>query len=306
VIISLADPDGFRAGYVATLARLRAERPSTVGSVAAILCDFQPPSTGVAKFGNFGDDRLCDALADAGWDLRLLKDADLWDARHAGTGEELHYVNGDVYPGPWADPQSARYARDYNNGWRTAQRNNARLSFGGPVDRAGQRNVSRAWCDGFYDQAADHPKWTHRQARLAGWDNVGNYLFAEFCGQEWAKELGGLSSHGSAAQPVMDALSAFQAFPSEANWYALGQAVGATRKAAQPSAVPASPDPAVSVKDAATSSMTGQPAADRADQADFPVANPLFSYGQAASQSAKPPRAATAVIAAETPRKRRR
>ncbi len=265
-MISLTGLDDFWAGYDATLARLRTERPSTVDRVAAILNDFQPPSTGVAKFGNYADDRLCGALADAGWQLRFLQHDDLWDAQHPGTGEELHYVKGDVYPGPWADPRSAGYARDYNNGWRAAKRNNARLSFGGPVDRAGQRKVSRAWRDGFYDQAADHPKWTHRQARLAGWDDVGNYLFAEFCEQEWAQELGGLSSHGSAGQQAMDALSAFQAFPSEANWYALGEAVGAMREAAQPSAVPASPDPAASETAAsetaaAPASVTGQPAA---------------------------------------------
>ena len=120
-----------------------------------------------------------------------------------------------------------------------AKRNNAHLSFGVPVDRAGQRDVSRAWRDGFYDQVADHPKWTYWQARLAGWDNVQNYLFARRCGQEWAQEVGGLSSHGREGQQAMDALSAFHALPSEANWYALGEAVGAMRKAVRRTDVPA-------------------------------------------------------------------
>ena len=138
------------------------------------------------------------------------------------------------------DPWSAEYGRDaHNNGWQVAKRNNAHLSFGVPVDRAGQRDVSRAWRDGFYDQVADHPKWTYWQARLAGWDNVQNYLFARRCGQEWAQEVGGLSSHGREGQQAMDALSAFHALPSEANWYALGEAVGAMRKAVRRTDVPA-------------------------------------------------------------------
>ena len=233
----------------ATLARIRAERPSTAGSVAAILSDFLTPTDGVAKSGNFGGDRFCDALADAGWDLRFLPDADLWDARHPGTGEMLHYVEGDVYLGPWPDPASARYARDYNNGWRTARRNNVRLSFGVPVDRAGQRNVSRAWRDGFYDQAADELKWTWRQARLGGWDDVGDYLFAESCVQGWAREISGLSSHDSERQQAMDALSAFRAAPSEANCDALGEAVAAMREASQPGRGDLEPDDELVVVD---------------------------------------------------------
>lgn len=97
--------DDFWAGYDATLARIRAERPSTVDGVAAILNEFQSPSAGVAFFGNNADDRLSDALADAGWQLRFLEQDYLWEARHPGSGEWLHYVEGDVYPGPWTEPQ---------------------------------------------------------------------------------------------------------------------------------------------------------------------------------------------------------
>jgi hypothetical protein len=90
----------FWSGYAATLARVRAERPSTADGLAAILNGFQAPSAGTAFFGNNADDRLCDALAEAGWDLRFLERDYLWEARHPGTGERLHYVEGDVHPGP--------------------------------------------------------------------------------------------------------------------------------------------------------------------------------------------------------------
>jgi hypothetical protein len=97
----------FWAGYSATLARVRAERPSTVGGVAAILNGFQAPSAGIAFFGNNADDRLSDALADAGWELRFLEGDYLWEARHPGTGEQLHCVEGDVVRGPYGAGASA-------------------------------------------------------------------------------------------------------------------------------------------------------------------------------------------------------
>jgi hypothetical protein len=308
VIISLADPDGFRAHYDATLTRIRAERPSTVDSVAAILSDnqpFQPPLIGIAKFGNYADDRLYDALADVGWQLRFLERAELWDARHPATDEEMHYVKGDVYRGPWADPGSAQYARDYDNGWRTARRNHAHLSVGDPVGRPARRNVSRAWRDGFDDQAADHPKWTWRQARLAGWDNTGNYEFALFCGQEWAQKLGGPPTHGSARQQATDALSAFLDLPSEANLHTLNAAMGAMREAGLLAAGAASPGRGVGKTAAAAASLIGRPAAVGTDQPAFPVANPL-APSRPASEPARRPRATRTAAAAETPRKRRR
>jgi hypothetical protein len=99
--------DDFWQQYDATLARIRAERPVTVDGVAVILNDFQPPSAGIAFFGNNADDRLSDALADAGWELRFLEQDYLWNARHPSTGEELHYVEGDVYPGAYQPPGSS-------------------------------------------------------------------------------------------------------------------------------------------------------------------------------------------------------
>jgi hypothetical protein len=95
----------FWAGYTATLARIRADRPSTVDGVAAILSSFQAPSAGIAFFGNNADDQLCGALADVGWQVQFLERDYLWEARHPGTGERLHCVEGDVYPRPYqADP----------------------------------------------------------------------------------------------------------------------------------------------------------------------------------------------------------
>lgn len=92
--------DEFWAGYKRALTRIRAERPATLAGVAEILNEFQPPSSdGVAFFGNNADDVLSEALADAGWDVRFMGADYLWEARHPGTGEELHYVEGDVYPG---------------------------------------------------------------------------------------------------------------------------------------------------------------------------------------------------------------
>ena len=98
--------DNFWAGYDRTLTRVRAERPCTVNAVAAILNDFQPPSAGVAFFGNNADVRLSYALTDAGWDLEYLENDYLWQARNRETGEWLHCVEGDVYPGEYRPARS--------------------------------------------------------------------------------------------------------------------------------------------------------------------------------------------------------
>lgn len=90
--------DAFWAAYDATLKRIRMGRPATVDAVAAILNDFQEPSAGIAFFGNNADDTLADALADAGWELRFKADY-LWEARHPGSDQWLHYIEGDVYRG---------------------------------------------------------------------------------------------------------------------------------------------------------------------------------------------------------------
>ena len=97
--MSLAD---FWRGYDATLARVREERPATTAAVVEILNAFQPPSAGLAFFGNNADEHLSDALAAAGWDVRYIEADYLWEARHPATGAVLHNVEGDVYDGPWA------------------------------------------------------------------------------------------------------------------------------------------------------------------------------------------------------------
>lgn len=145
-------------------------------------------------------------------------------------------------------PLSPEYARDYNNGWRASERHllsdsNQVLT---PWERAYQRNVSRAWYDGDQDHADGRSKWTFRQARLAGWDNTGNYLFALYCAQEWAQDLAGLPSYGTdEQQAAAAALSAFQAVPSQANLDAINDAVGPARKAARRPAGPYSSSPDV-------------------------------------------------------------
>jgi hypothetical protein len=93
--------DSFWAGYSRTLARIRAERPTTVEAVTAILNDFQPPSAGVAFFGNNADDTLAAALSDAGWRLRFIGGDYLWQAQNKTSLAELHCVEGDVYAGPY-------------------------------------------------------------------------------------------------------------------------------------------------------------------------------------------------------------
>jgi hypothetical protein len=102
----MAGLDSFWAGYDATLARVRGERPTTTAELAAILNAFQAPSVGVAFFGNNADEHLSGALAEAGWDVRFIESDYVWEARHPASGAVLHYVEGDVYDGPWAVPHA--------------------------------------------------------------------------------------------------------------------------------------------------------------------------------------------------------
>jgi hypothetical protein len=96
--------DNYWAGYEATLARIRTEKPQTVAAVVAILGDFEAPSSGAAFFPTGGDDQLCDALSDAGWAVDYLEGDYLWNARHRITRETLHFVEGDIYPGEFQQP----------------------------------------------------------------------------------------------------------------------------------------------------------------------------------------------------------
>jgi hypothetical protein len=106
----MAGLDDFWRGYDATLARVRLERPSTTAAVVEILNAFQPPSAGIAFFGNNADEHLSTALAAAGWDVRYIEGDYLWEAHQPTTGAWLHNVEGDVYDGQYAAPPPWRPA----------------------------------------------------------------------------------------------------------------------------------------------------------------------------------------------------
>lgn len=95
--------EDFWDGYDRTLGRIREQRPATLAALTEILNAFQPPSSGVAFFGNNADDELSLALMDAGWSVQFIEGDYLWEAYNPGSGETLHYVEGDVYPGPWKE-----------------------------------------------------------------------------------------------------------------------------------------------------------------------------------------------------------
>jgi hypothetical protein len=84
--------------YDATLARIRAEKPSSFAGVKLILDVFEAPSSGDAFFPDGADDKLADALSDAGWRIDLVEGAYLYRAVHP-SGAVLTYVEGDVYEG---------------------------------------------------------------------------------------------------------------------------------------------------------------------------------------------------------------
>lgn len=87
------------AKYDETLTRVRTEHPTTLAELKVILDDFEPPSSGAAFFPGGADDTLGEALDDAGWGVEWLEGDYLWQAR-SRTGDVIHYVEGDVYPGP--------------------------------------------------------------------------------------------------------------------------------------------------------------------------------------------------------------
>jgi len=91
--------DAYWEMYDATLARIRAERPSTFPALKSILDAFQPPSSGDAFFPGGTDDDLAAALHDAGWELRFGDGDYVYRAEHPATGARLTYVEGDLYEG---------------------------------------------------------------------------------------------------------------------------------------------------------------------------------------------------------------
>jgi len=84
--------------HAATLARIRAERPTSFAGVKLILEVFSARSSGDAFFPDGADDTLAIALGDAGWSVDYLEGEYLYRASHA-SGAELTYVEGDIYEG---------------------------------------------------------------------------------------------------------------------------------------------------------------------------------------------------------------
>ncbi len=95
--------DAYWAAYDRTLVRVSTEKPATVDALVAILNTFEAPSSGVAFFGNNADEHLSDALSAADWDIYFIEADYLWEAR-SPSGEWLHSVEGDIYPGRLSPP----------------------------------------------------------------------------------------------------------------------------------------------------------------------------------------------------------
>lgn len=92
--------DGYWAAYDATLARVRAEHPSTFAELKAILDDFNHGAlaAGEAFFpSQSADDELIDALWDAGWRTRSIEGGYWYEATHPATGARFEFVEGDLY-----------------------------------------------------------------------------------------------------------------------------------------------------------------------------------------------------------------
>lgn len=94
-------PDLYWERHASTLARVRAERPSSFAGLKLILDVFHSRSSGDAFFPDGADDTLADALADAGWGVTFLEGSYLYRAQHP-SGAVLTYVEGDLYEGVMA------------------------------------------------------------------------------------------------------------------------------------------------------------------------------------------------------------
>ncbi|HEU5223577.1 MAG TPA: hypothetical protein VFU07_07835 [Candidatus Lumbricidophila sp.] len=82
--------------YDATLARIRAEKPTTFAGLKLILDVFHSPSSGDAFFPGGSDDDLASAVSDAGWSIWFGDGDYVWRAKHQ-SGAHIEYVEGDVY-----------------------------------------------------------------------------------------------------------------------------------------------------------------------------------------------------------------
>jgi hypothetical protein len=79
---------------------------------------------------------------------------------------------------PVDDPRSPEYARAYERGWRAENRSGGNEDRSGlnATQRADQRDEPNAWYDGQSDAEAWRAKWTWRDARIAGFGRVEDYL----------------------------------------------------------------------------------------------------------------------------------
>lgn len=67
--------------------------------VVEILNSYGPPSSGDAFYQwSGGDNDMLSALMDAGWRTNWVRANYYWSA-HSPAGDDLHYVEGDVYLG---------------------------------------------------------------------------------------------------------------------------------------------------------------------------------------------------------------
>lgn len=99
----------YRAAYTRTLARIREERPDTFAALKTILDHFTPPSAGDAFFPGGAEDELVDALADAGWDVRLFSSSNVYSALHPVTRAKLHHLDGELYDRTRVHPVDRRH-----------------------------------------------------------------------------------------------------------------------------------------------------------------------------------------------------
>ncbi len=83
--------------YDKTLARIRAEKPTTFAGLKLILDTFHQKSSGDAFFPGGADDTLGDAMMSAGWSVDWEEGDYLWTAVHPASGAVIHHVEGDIF-----------------------------------------------------------------------------------------------------------------------------------------------------------------------------------------------------------------
>lgn len=92
------DLESYWSRYAATLAAVRAQRPSTFAELQAILAGFEPPSSGDAFFpSQSADDELSDALMEIGWRLRFVEGGYWYEARNLLGVLQFEFIEGDLY-----------------------------------------------------------------------------------------------------------------------------------------------------------------------------------------------------------------